>query len=68
LHTFWFPININSIIKKLNKKIKVFKRQILLLIDYAGGHTITDEAEKKFTHVKLEYFGPAFRYGYYSIF
>ncbi len=48
--------------------MKIFKRQILFFIDNAGGHSITDEPKKKITHVELEYFSPAFRYDYYSLF
>ena len=35
-----------------------FNRHILLLLDNAGGHNVTEEVKRKLTHVKLEYFDP----------
>ena len=44
-----FYSGILILIQLSNKKIKVFKRQILFLINNAGIHSITDEPKKKFT-------------------
>ena len=43
---------------KLNSNLKILNRHILLLIDNAGGHNITEDTKKKLTHVDLEYFDP----------
>ena len=55
----WMTMDIFSDwLLKLNNKMKIFNRHILLLIDNAGGHNITEETKKKLTHVNLEYFDP----------
>jgi hypothetical protein len=57
--TAWMTMDIfDSWLQKFNKQMKLQYQKVLLLIDNAGGHNVTDDLKKKLTNVDLLFLQP----------
>ena len=55
----WMTMDIFSDwLLKLNNYLRIIDRKILLTLDNAGGHNVSDDVKKQLTHITLEYFDP----------